>query len=147
MKPPNNNPSFTAEWHNDTYPSIDPSKPALSAKGKTVIITGGGRGLGPEFAKAFAKADAAHIALLGRAQSNLEKSKEAIQGEFPSTKITTHVANVADEAAVKKAADEVGPWDVLILNAGLASRLAPIAEMGIDEWWSVFEVCATYISR
>ena len=141
MKPPEDFPSLTAEWHNDTYPSIDPSNPALSAKGKTVIVTGGGRGIGPEFARAFAQAGAAHVALLGRTQGTLTKAKDAIGVDFPSTKVTTHAADVADEVAVRKAAEEVGPWDVLILNAGLASRLAPIADIGLDEWWKVFEVC------
>ena len=141
MKPPEAYPSLPADWHNDTYPSIDPSNPALSAKGKTVIVTGGGRGIGPEFARAFAQAGAAHVALLGRTQGTLTKAKDDIGADFPSTKVTTHAADVADEVAVKKAAEEVGPWDVLILNAGLASRLAPIADIGLDEWWKVFEVC------
>ena len=141
MKPPEGFPSLTAEWHNDTYPSIDPSNPAISAKGKTVIVTGGGKGIGPEFARAFAQAGAAHVALLGRTQGTLTKAKDAIRADFPSSKVTTHTADVADEVAVRKAAEEVGPWDVLILNAGLASRLAPIADIGLDEWWKVFEVC------
>ncbi len=38
MKPPL--PSATPTWHNDTYPAIAPSRPELSAVGKTVIITG-----------------------------------------------------------------------------------------------------------
>lgn len=140
MKPPEGFSSLTAEWHNSTYASIDPSLPALTAKGKTVIITGGGRGLGAEFAKAFAQAGAAHVALIGRTQSALSSAKDSLEADFPSTQVTTHAADVADEVAVKKAAQEVGSWDVLILNAGLASRLAPIADIGIDEWWRVFEV-------
>jgi hypothetical protein len=38
MQPPY--PSFTATWHNDTYPAIDPTQAELSQAGKTVIITG-----------------------------------------------------------------------------------------------------------
>lgn len=38
MQPPY--PSPVATWHNDTYDSINPTRPELSQKGKTVIITG-----------------------------------------------------------------------------------------------------------
>lgn len=32
-------------------------------------------------------------------------------------KVSTHVADVLDQAAVSKAAKEIGQWDVLICNA------------------------------
>ena len=140
MKPPPDFTSLTADWHNDTYPSISPNNPALSAKGKTVIVTGGGRGLGPEMGRAFAEAGAAHVALLGRTESTLSKTKDAIEADFPSTKVSAHVADVADEAAVRKAAQAVGGWEVLILNAGFAPKRGPIAETSIGDWWRGFEV-------
>ncbi len=140
MKPPPGFSSLTAEWHNDTYPSISPSNPALSAKGKTVIVTGGGRGLGPEMGRAFAEAGAARVVLLGRTQSTLEKAKDAIAADFPGTEVSTHVADVADEEAVRKAAEAVGGWEVLVLNAVIAPTPAPIAELSISEWWRGFEV-------
>lgn len=34
-------PSLTKTWHTASYPAISPSRPELSAKGKTVVITGG----------------------------------------------------------------------------------------------------------
>jgi hypothetical protein len=37
---------FTPNVHNDQYPSIDPTSPALSLAGKTVIVTGASRGIG-----------------------------------------------------------------------------------------------------
>jgi len=33
-------PSFTSIWHNEPYEAVSPSRPELSAAGKTVIITG-----------------------------------------------------------------------------------------------------------
>ena len=38
MQPPL--PAFVATWRNDTYDAISPSRPALSQKGKTIVITG-----------------------------------------------------------------------------------------------------------
>jgi len=40
------NPSFTKTYHHEAYPAIDPARPDLSARGKTILITGGGKGIG-----------------------------------------------------------------------------------------------------
>ena len=37
---------LTKSMHRDLYPAIEPSNPALSAKGKVIMITGAGGGLG-----------------------------------------------------------------------------------------------------
>ena len=58
--------SFTNKWHNKPYPAIDPSRPELSAKGKFVVVTGGGSGIGLATAIAFAQAGAKTIGILGR---------------------------------------------------------------------------------
>lgn len=36
---------LTKSMHCDVYPAVDPSNPALAAKGKVVIITGAGGGI------------------------------------------------------------------------------------------------------
>lgn len=140
MKPPY--PSLTSEWHNTTYAAISPTNPSLSASvsGKTIVITGGGVGIGRETAKAYAEAGAAHVAILGRTPKTLSETKAVIEGEGLKTKVTTHIADVADEDAVRRAATEVGAWDVLILNAGLLPKAARIENANLGEWWSAFEV-------
>ena len=37
---------FTKQMHHDVYPSISADNPNLSVKGQTVLITGGGSGIG-----------------------------------------------------------------------------------------------------
>ena len=37
---------LTKSMHRDLYPAIEPTNPGLSAKGKVIIITGAGGGLG-----------------------------------------------------------------------------------------------------
>ncbi|KAI1044134.1 hypothetical protein LB505_010555 [Fusarium chuoi] len=64
--------SFTKTWHNKPYPSIDPTRPELSAAGKFVAITGGGTGIGRSIAIAFAQAGASTVAILGRRLDRLE---------------------------------------------------------------------------
>ena len=61
----------TKTYHKATYPALDPTRPELSAKGKSIVITGGGTGIGAETAKYFAKAGASLIALLGRREEPL----------------------------------------------------------------------------
>ncbi len=133
-------PSLTETYHQTSYDAISPTRHDLSVAHKTIIITGGGRGLGPEIAKAYAAAGASHIVLIGRTQTTLSKSKETIEKEFSSVTVTTHIADVADEAAIGKAAEKVGKWDVLILNAGLLAEPDSIEKSEPVDWWRAFEV-------
>lgn len=133
-------PSLTAKWHKDTYPAISPSNPSNSAKGRTVVVTGAGAGIGREIAKAYAEAGAEHVALLGRTQKTLNETQEIIHGQSPDTKVTVHIADVADEDAIRGVANELNGWDILILNAGFAGPHGPIAEAKLSDWWRVYEV-------
>jgi FlaA1/EpsC-like NDP-sugar epimerase len=47
--------SFTKVHHRAPYNAIAPSNPALSAAGKTIVITGGGGGIGRAISAAFVK--------------------------------------------------------------------------------------------
>ncbi len=134
-------PSLTAEWHHDTYDAISPTNSVVSAKGKTVVVAGGGAGIGREIAKAYAEAGAAQVAILGRTQKTLDETKSIINEQSPDTKVTIHVADVADEEAVGNAARDLKGWDILILNAGILAKPGTIAESKLADWWRVYEVC------
>jgi len=138
MQPPF--PAPVSEWHNDTYDAINPSKASLSMAGKTIIITGGGTGIGRETVRTFAAAGAASIHILGRTQATLTETKNLVEREFPAVAITVHIADVTDEKAVSKAAKEIGAWDVLVSNAGYLATRSPISEADLTEWWTGFEV-------
>src|SRR5436305_6345821 len=68
--------SFTKTWHNKPYASISPSRPELSAKGKNVVVTGGGTGIGKAIAIAFARAGAASVSIRGR---RIDRLKSAVK--------------------------------------------------------------------
>ena len=138
MKPPI--PSLTNTYHRTSYDAISPTRPELSVANKTVVVTGGGRGIGSEIARAYAAAGASHVVLIGRTQMTLSQTAENIEREFLSVSVTTHIADVADEAAIGKAAEKVGKWDVLVLNAGLLTEPQPIEKSDTMDWWRVFEV-------
>ena len=76
-------PSPTKVWHDTAYDAISAKRPELSAKGKSVLVTGGGTGIGAETAYVFASAGASRIALFGRREQPLLETKKRIQQDFP----------------------------------------------------------------
>ncbi|KAI0480179.1 putative NADP(+)-dependent dehydrogenase [Xylariaceae sp. FL0804] len=142
MQPPL--PSATATWHNDTYEAISPRRPELSAAGKTVIITGAGRGIGREIAVTFAAAGASRLILLGRDATSLEETASLLPGGATAS---THAVDVADGEALQSVASSIPRWDVMVLAAGYLSGPGTMVESDADDWWKSFETNAkgTYL--
>jgi NAD(P)-dependent dehydrogenase (short-subunit alcohol dehydrogenase family) len=147
MKPPF--PSVTSEWHNAPYDAISPTLPALSCAGKTVLVTGGGRGIGSRIAYAYAAAGAGIVAITGRNIDPLKTTAATINKDFPKTVVLTLAADVGDapaiEAAFKQVAAESGAGiDLLVHNAGVAPASARISEISDEAtrkaWWAGYEV-------
>jgi NAD(P)-dependent dehydrogenase (short-subunit alcohol dehydrogenase family) len=111
-------PSPVKRWHRAAQPAGDPSLPALSQKGKSILVTGGGNtGIGGETARFFARAGAARIGLLGRREGPLLENKAAIEKECPGTTVFIQSTDVTDEASVNSAFDNFakdGKIDTLI---------------------------------
>jgi NAD(P)-dependent dehydrogenase (short-subunit alcohol dehydrogenase family) len=124
--------SFTKKWHSEPYDSISPTRPELSAAGKNVIITGGGTGIGLAIAKAFAKAGAASVAIVGRREDKLKSGAAGISAAAAKgTDVLYQTADLSDlertKAAFQAIADKVGKIDVLVANAGGIPTPGPIA--------------------
>lgn len=103
--------------------------------GRTVLITGGGTGLGADLARGFADAGA-KVWIAGRRPEPLEKVAAGHASIHPVT------ADVTDEAAVEAMFDTVGTPDIVIANAG-ASMSAPLAKTPLDEWQQMLSVNLT----
>jgi 3-oxoacyl-[acyl-carrier protein] reductase len=116
-----------------------------SHRGRVVIVTGAGQGIGRAIAAAYAAEDA-RVALLDRdeqaasaAAAALRDCGQAAQG---------FGADVADYAQVERACSEIarafGPADTLVNNAGISPKHAglpaSIAEMDPQEWRRVVDV-------
>lgn len=135
-------PSWTKITHHDSYPSIDPSRPELSTKGKVVIVTGGGRGIGRATALAFAKSGARAIIITSRSESAIA----VVAGEI--TKLGCEARYYSADAADQERTQEVfiatkvefGSIDVVVNNAGYLPDEALIKDARLDDWWAAFEV-------
>jgi gluconate 5-dehydrogenase len=103
-------------------PEQTPNK-AFSLDGRVALVTGAGRGLGLEIAKAFAGAGA-HVLLNGRRPEPLARAAEAIVSAGGSAAALPF--DIADEAAVADAFEAIrggqGRLDVLVNNAGMRDR-------------------------
>jgi NADP-dependent 3-hydroxy acid dehydrogenase YdfG len=136
-------PSVTKTWRSAPYPAISPTRPANSAKGMSVVITGGGTGIGASITHAFAAAGSTEIAILGRRQMKLSETAQTIQTAVPSTKILTLSTDVTDTASVNTAFGEIlrafGRIDVLVNNAGAISAFTPVATSDLADWWTAYK--------
>jgi NAD(P)-dependent dehydrogenase (short-subunit alcohol dehydrogenase family) len=136
-------PSVTSTWHIEKYPSIDPSRPELSAAGKTVLITGGGSGIGAETARAFAEAGASRIAILGRREQPLLDVKASINKTFPKVEVTIFPADITKKSDVDNAFAKfagAGKIDIVISNAANGGPLPGIETVDPEDFMTSVDI-------
>lgn len=124
----------------------------MKLPGRTVVITGAGRGIGRALALRLGR-DGSHIALLDLNTDDLRATRQALEGEGIVAR--DYTVDVAKEAAVIAAMDAVvrdfGRLDVLVNNAGIirdallvkAKDGAIAGKMSLDQWRAVLDVNLT----
>ncbi|GFP55776.1 short chain dehydrogenase citE [Trichoderma asperellum] len=137
--------AFTKQVYRDVYPAIDPSNPALSQKGKVVIVTGASKGIGRKgFARSFAAAGAKGVVLVARSLGQLQEAAEELAKEFPKTQFLPLACDVRSETSVKAVFEQVraafGTADVLVNNAGANDEGKPLRSASIAAVWEGFEI-------
>jgi len=116
--------------------------PMARLKGRRIVITGAGSGIGRATAQLFA-AEGAVLALLDRDGEGLMETARGIAAH-------AYVADVTDEAsvarAVEQAAAALGGIDGVVNAAGVMLR-GSVLEVGVDTWRRVLEInlTGTYI--
>lgn len=102
----------------------------MNMQEKTVIVTGGGKGIGYGIARAFA-AEGANLVLTGRTPETLEEAKKKLEQEF-QIDVLCVTADGADENAVKHVIAETiktfGKIDTVVNNAQVSKSGVMLAD-------------------
>ena len=109
----------------------------LRLKGKSVLITGGSKGIGLACAMSFA-AEGCNLHLVARNAERLEAARKQVRDEHP-VDVTLHPADLRDGAAVKQIAAACAEADILVNNAGdiPGGSLLDIDEAGWRHAWDL----------
>ncbi|HEU4475009.1 MAG TPA: SDR family NAD(P)-dependent oxidoreductase [Gemmatimonadales bacterium] len=107
---------------------------SFSFQGKTVLVTGGSRGLGLVLARDSAAAGA-KVAICGRDPDALERARAAL--ERIGAVVVAVPADIADPESVRllvgTVTERLGPVDVLINNAGVI-EVGPAETMSVADY-------------
>lgn len=109
-------------------------------EGKTVVVTGGGGGIGGAVCRGFA-AEGARVAVLDRAGDAAQATADAI-AEFGGTAIAVEsdiTERSSVDAAVARVTAELGPIDVLVNNAGW-DLFVPFLDTSPDDWSKLIDI-------
>jgi 3-oxoacyl-[acyl-carrier protein] reductase len=100
---------------------------------RVALVTGGGRGIGANIARALAE-DGWDVVVGARSREQVD----AVAAEIGGRSVEL---DVASPESVERAVREAGDLELLVANAGRApSSTAPSWEQPLEDWWQTFEV-------
>ncbi|MBW8724303.1 MAG: SDR family NAD(P)-dependent oxidoreductase, partial [Inquilinus limosus] len=102
----------------------------MSLKDKTIVVTGGSRGLGLGLVEALVD-QGARVAVVARGQAALAAVERRLG-------VTTIPADVTDQAAAHRILAEVRP-DILVLNAGTTPRMGRLDQLSWADFTAPWE--------
>jgi 3-hydroxybutyrate dehydrogenase len=102
--------------------------------GRRAVVTGGGSGVGAAIARALAGAGA-EVWISGRREGPLAQMAAGAG-------LHHVVADVTDEASVRRLFETVGPADIVVANAGAAAS-SPVRRTSLADWNAMLSVNLT----
>lgn len=114
-------------------------------EGRIAVVTGGGSGMGRELVRQLAAAGC-HVATCDVSADGLAETDDLCAGASPRTRVTTFVADVADESAMRAFAAAVAAdhstdhIHLLFNNAGIGGGGSFVLDER-DEWERTFNIC------
>lgn len=102
----------------------------MSLEGKSVVVTGGSRGLGLGLVEALVE-QRARVTVVARGMDDLKAAADRL-------KVATISADVTDEAAAHQIVADVKP-EVLVLNAGTKPRMGRLDQLSWQDFSVVWE--------
>ena len=123
-----------------------PRTPSFRLDGRRALVTGAGRGLGLACAAALAEAGA-EVWLAARSAAEVQAAAEAIRAR--GDRAHALVLDVTDAAAVAAVINELGPFQVLVNNAG-TNRPKPfedVTEDDVDAMLALNTKAAFFVAR
>jgi NAD(P)-dependent dehydrogenase (short-subunit alcohol dehydrogenase family) len=115
--------------------------------GRTAVITGGGTGMGRELARQLA-AEGCNVAMCDVSAQAMAETKRLCETERlpPGLRITTHLADVSDEAQLGRFRDEIAEQHdtdsihLLFNNAGIGGGGSLFTNTR-EQWEKTFNIC------
>ena len=131
---------MNTQQHFHPYSRADPTLLKKEFAGKSVLVTGGGYGIGAAIAKSFAEAGVAEIILAGRTEAKLKATADEL-ASFKDTRVSFYQVDISSKSDVKKLFDSltVSP-NVLVNNAGFMATPANFIQADLDEYWEAFTI-------
>src|ERR1700736_3565718 len=109
----------------------------LKLAGRTVLFTGGSKGIGFACAMGFA-AEGCAVHIASRSKETLEAERDKIRGR-DNVPVEIHPADFAKGGTVRSVVEAVGHADILVNNAGATPRGA-IFGMPEPKWREAWEL-------
>jgi NAD(P)-dependent dehydrogenase (short-subunit alcohol dehydrogenase family) len=100
--------------------------------GGVALVTGGGRGIGANIARALAE-DGWSVVVGARSTDEVGAVAAEVGGRAVEL-------DVSSRESIERAVAEAGPVELLVANAGTGTPEPAAWEVSPEEWWRVFEV-------
>jgi NAD(P)-dependent dehydrogenase (short-subunit alcohol dehydrogenase family) len=114
------------------------------SKEMSVVVTGGGSGIGLDVARNLGR-DGALVTIVGRSADRLAEARKVLVGQgLAPDKLREYPADVSNEDqcrdAMEFAASLTGQLDAIAACAGEPrGQMAPVTQLDLDQWRSIFD--------